>query len=161
MARRKKSKVSVPFTAVDVTALAKTNPYIQQLVGDAKLRKNVQTAVSSGKRAYGRLSNDKLPQDLLEDRKMHAELARALAATRDATITITKTKRRRVRKGLSAGRLLIIAGIGGTVAVVASESLRSKVLDLLFGAEEEFQYTPPPPNSTPASTGSGSTVGAT
>jgi hypothetical protein len=70
---------------------------------------------------------------------------------------MTKAQKRRARKGLSAGRILIISGIGGTVAVVSSEKLRSKVLDLLFGAEEEFQYTPPP-NSTPASTGS--TVGA-
>jgi hypothetical protein len=31
------------------------------------------------------------------------------------------------------------------VAVAASDSLRSKVLDALFGAEEEFQYSPPPP----------------
>jgi hypothetical protein len=154
---RKKSKGPVPFTVVDVATLAKTNPYIQQLVGDAKLRKNVQTAVASGKRAYGRLANDKIPHDLLEDRKLHADLAKALAATREATITITKTSRRRARKGLSAGRVIIIAGVGGTVAVVASEKLRSKVLDMLFGAEEEFQYSPPP-NSTPSN--AGSTVGA-
>jgi D-serine deaminase-like pyridoxal phosphate-dependent protein len=157
MARRKKSKGVVPFTTVDVAALAKNNPYIQQLVGDAKLRKNVQTAVASGKRAYGRLSNGKMPQALLEDRRLHADVARALAAARDATITVSKTSRRQARRGLSAGRVVIIAGVGGTVAVVASEKLRSKVLDLLFGAEEEFQYTPPP-NSTPADTGS--TVGA-
>jgi hypothetical protein len=157
MAKRKKSVGPVPFTMVDVATLAKTNPYVQQLVNDSKLRKNMQTAVASGKSAYGRLSNGKMPQALLEDRKMHADLARALAAARDATITMTKAQKRRARKGLSAGRILIISGIGGTVAVVSSEKLRSKVLDLLFGAEEEFQYTPPP-NSTPASTGS--TVGA-
>ena len=153
MASRKKSKGAVPFTAVDVATLAKTNPYIQQLLGDAKLRKNVQTAVASGKRAYGRASNDKKPQALLEDRKLHAELARGLAAARDATIVIVNTPRKGVRKGLTAGRVLIISAVGGTVAVVASEGLRSKVLDLLFGAEEEFQYTPPA-NSSPASTGS-------
>ncbi len=88
------------------------------------------------------------PHALLEDRKMHADAARALAAARDAAIAVTNAQRRRVRKGLSAGRVLIITGVGGTVAVVASEKLRSKVLDLLFGAEEEFQYTPPP-NSAP------------
>jgi hypothetical protein len=157
MARRKKSKAAVPFTAVDIATLAKTNPYIQQLVGDAKLRKNVRTAVASGKRAYSRISNGKLPDALLEDKRMHAEVARALGAARDATITITKTQRRRTRKGLSFGRVLVISGVGGTVAMVASEQLRSKVLDLLFGSEEEFQYTPPP-NSTPS--GTSSTVGA-
>jgi hypothetical protein len=158
MARGKKSKVVVPFTSVDLAALAKNNPYIQQLLGDAKLRKNVQTAVASGKRAYGRVSNGKKPQALLEDRRLHADLARALSAARDVTITVTKTSRRRPRKGLSFGRAVVIVGAGGTAAVVASEKLRSKVLDLLFGAEEEFQYTPPP-NSTPADTSS-TTVGA-
>jgi hypothetical protein len=44
--------------------------------------------------------------------------------------------------------------IGGALALAGSESLRSKVLDTLFGAEEEFQYTPPagtpaPPPASP------------
>ena len=30
------------------------------------------------------------------------------------------------------------------LALAVSEKLRSKVLDTLFGAEEEFEYTPPP-----------------
>ena len=48
--------------------------------------------------------------------------------------------------------LASIFGVG--VALGVSESLRSKVLDALFGAEEEFQYTPPPgtPVPPPAST---------
>jgi len=37
----------------------------------------------------------------------------------------------------------VIAGIGGGLALVGSEKLRSKVLDTLFGKEEEFEYTPP------------------
>ena len=46
-------------------------------------------------------------------------------------------RRRRKRKG----RLLLIAIIGGGIALAASEGLRKKVLDALFGAEEEFEYT--------------------
>ena len=45
-------------------------------------------------------------------------------------------------------RLVLLSLISGVGALVASESLRSKLLDMLFGAEEEFQYTPPA--STPA-----------
>jgi hypothetical protein len=41
--------------------------------------------------------------------------------------------------------MLLIAAIGGGLALVGSEKLRSKVLDTLFGAEEEFEYSPPPP----------------
>ena len=49
-----------------------------------------------------------------------------------------------------------ILGLAGTLALVGSEKLRSKVLDTLFGAEEEFEYTPPAtagttPPATPVS----------
>ena len=155
--RRKKSK-AVPFTAADVANLAKSNPYVNRLVEDPKLRKNVRTAISSGKSAYARLNNGKVEaRSLIADKKLHADIGRSLGAARDATITLTKAQRRRARKGLSAGRALVIAGIGGGVAIVGSEKLRSKVLDLLFGAEEEFQYTPPSNSGSAEST---STVGA-
>ena len=139
---------------------AKSNPFIQQLANDAKLRKNVRTAVSSSKRAYGRLANGKVPtKALLEDKKLHSDVSRALSAARDATLTIAQTQRKRARKGLTFGRVLILGGVGTGVAMAASGKLRSKVLDMLFGAEEEFQYTPPP--NSAASGSSSATVGAT
>jgi hypothetical protein len=158
MARGKKSK-AVPFNVADIANLAKSNPYFRQLSSDPKLRKNVQTAVSSGKRAYGRVANGKVPaRALLEDRKLHGEVGRALGAARDATLTLTKAQRKRAGKGLTFGRVLIVGAVGSGIAVATSEKLRSKVLDMLFGAEEEFQYTPPP-NS--ASSEANATVGAT
>jgi hypothetical protein len=36
-----------------------------------------------------------------------------------------------------------VALIGVGVAVATNEGLRGKVLDALFGSEEEFQYTAP------------------
>jgi hypothetical protein len=48
-----------------------------------------------------------------------------------------KKKKRRLRK------LLFLTIVGGGVALARSESLRSKVLDQLFGAEKEFNYSPP------------------
>ena len=45
------------------------------------------------------------------------------------------------------GRLMLVAILGGVVAIAVSEGLRNKVLDALFGAEEEFDYTS---NTTPA-----------
>ena len=71
------------------------------------------------------------------------------------TITLTEPPRKRARKGLTFGKTLLVAGIGGGAALVGSEKLRSKVLDVLFGAEEEFEYTPPaatPPPTTPPPT---------
>lgn len=40
------------------------------------------------------------------------------------------------------GRFLLLAIIAAVLAVTFSEGLREKVLDALFGAEEEFDYTP-------------------
>lgn len=150
--RRKRSR-AVPFNAADIANIAKSNPYAQRLIDDPKLRKNVRTAISSSKRAYGRVSNGKVPaRALLEDRKLHAEVGRALGAARDATITLSQSQRRRTRRGLTFGRKVMIAGIGGGLALAGSEKLRSKVLDLLFGAEEEFEYTPPANSGSSEST---------
>jgi hypothetical protein len=156
MAFRGKRSRAVPFNATDIANIARSNPYIQRLLDDPKLRKNVTTAVNASKSAYGRVNNGKIEASaLLEDKKLHSDLGRALGAARDATITLTQAGRRR-RRGLSFGRVLVLAGIGGGIAVAASEGLRSKALDMLFGAEEEFQYTPPsttPPAPTQTTVG--------
>lgn len=151
--RNKKSK-AIPFATPDVANIAKANPYIQRLIEDAKLRENVSRAVESTKSAYDRLANGKTPaKALLEDRKLQGDLRDALEALRDATIALTEAPKQRARKGLRLGRKLVIVSVGGALAVAGSEKLRSKVLDTLFGAEEEFEYTPPANTapSTPAS----------
>jgi hypothetical protein len=156
MARRRK-RSAIPFSAADIANIARSNPYIERLIEDPKLRKNVTTALNSSKSAYGRLSNGKVdPQALLQDKKLHSELGQALGAARDATIVLIGAQRRR-RKGLSFGRVLMLGAVGTGVALAASEGLRSKVLDMLFGAEEEFQYTPP---ATSSSSSQSAPVGA-
>jgi hypothetical protein len=56
------------------------------------------------------------------------------------------------------GSLLVVGFVGAGLALAVSEGLRKKVLDALFGAEEEFEYssttTPPAPAPTPAASGS-------
>ena len=155
MARRRKSK-AVPFNAADVANMAKSNPYLTRLIEDAKLRNNLRQAADSSRRVYDRLSSGKTsPKQLLEDKKVQADVRKTLESIRDATIMLTDAPRRQTRKGLTFGRTLLVAGIGGAAALVGSEKLRSKVLDLLFGAEEEFEYTPPaatPPTTTPPPT---------
>jgi hypothetical protein len=144
MPRRKKSK-SVPFNAADLAGIAKDNPYIHRLVEDASVRDKLKEAVDSGKHVYERLSDGKTSaKALFEDKKVQTDLRKALEAVRDVTIALTEAPQKRARKGLTFGRTLLIAGVGGGAALVASEKLRSKVLDVLFGAEEEFEYTPPP-----------------
>jgi hypothetical protein len=158
MPSKRKRSNAVPFNPADLANIAKSNPYVQRLLEDPKLRKNLTTAVNSSKSAYSRVSNGGVPsRALLEDRKLHADLGRALGAARDATLTLSEAQRKRTRKGLTFGRKLLFVGVAGGLALAGSESLRSKVLDLLFGAEEEFQYTPPANAAAPPPT---STVGA-
>jgi hypothetical protein len=55
------------------------------------------------------------------------------------------TPEKKGKCGPSLHHLLLLTIIGAVLALAVSEPLRSKVLDILFGAEEEFQYTPPSP----------------
>jgi hypothetical protein len=150
----KKKGKSVPFNASDLANITKANPYIQRLIDDSTLRDNVRTAIDSAKSAYDRLMNGKTPaKALIDDKKLQGDLRKAAEAVRDATKALTDAPRRRARKGKRLGRKLLIAVIGSGAALAGSEKLRSKVLDTLFGAEEEFQYTPPAssPATPPAS----------
>jgi hypothetical protein len=143
MARRKKSK-AVPFNAADVANIAKANPYIQRLIDDANLRDNVQKAIESSKKAYTRVSNGKAPaKALLEDKKLQNDLRDALEAIRDASMALSEAPKKRAKKARGFGRRVVVLGLGAGLALVGSEKLRSKVLDTLFGKEEEFEYTPP------------------
>ncbi len=155
--KRKKAGKAVPFSASDLTHITKTNPYIQRLIEDADLRENVRKGIDSTKSAYERLMNGKTPaKALVEDKKLQTDVKRAFEAIRQATEALSEAPKKRARKGLGLGRKLLVVAIGGGLALAGSETLRSKVLDTLFGAEEEFQYTPPAdspatPPATPVS----------
>jgi hypothetical protein len=147
--RRKKVKAAVPFNAGDVASIARSNPYIQRLIDDSNLRDNVQKAIESSKSAYSRLSNGKAPHKaLLEDKKLQKDLHEAFEAIRDATLALNEAPKKQAKKGRRFGRRIVIVGLGGGIALIGSEKLRSKVLDTLFGAEEEFEYTPPATTGT-------------
>jgi len=127
------------------------NPYVQRIIQDEELRDNMVVAFEAAKNAYGRLQNGKAPTKvLIEDKKLHKDLKRSADALRDATTALRDapkhSKPKAKRKG-GFGKLLLVAIIGSAVAIAVSESLRGKVLDALFGAEEEFDYTS---NTAPA-----------
>ena len=158
MSTRRKKSMPAPLKSVDISSITKATPYIQRLVQDAKLRENVRTAFDSSKSAYARLTNGKAPtKALLEDKKLQRDLQHAVEAVREATSALTEAPKKRARKGLGIGRKLLIAGLGAGLALAGSEKLRTKVLDTVFGKEEEFEYTPPP---AAASTPPSSPVGA-
>ena len=149
--RRKKVAKAVPFNTADLPDITKANPYIQRLLEDSELRDNVRTAVESGKSAANRLSSAKAPQRaLIDDKKLQHELRSAIEHARDAAMALSDApKRSKPKKKSGFGRKLLLIMIAAGLALALSEGLRSKVLDTLFGAEEEFQYTPPAGTPTP------------
>ena len=119
---------------------ARDNPYVQRLIQDAELRDNPREAYESSRSAYGRLANGKGPvRALTEDRKLQKELKAAAAALGAASVALREGPKRKRRGGI--GRKLLLLAIGAGLALALSEGLRKKVLDALFGAEEEFEYT--------------------
>ena len=154
--KRKKVAKAVPFSTSDLQNITKANPYIQRLIEDADLRDNITTVIDNSRSAYGRLVSAKNPQKaVLEDKKLHKDVSSAAEAVKNAASALSDApKHSKPKKKKHRVRTLLLLLIGGGAALAASEGLRSKVLDALFGAEEEFEYTPPAPtestNGTPA-----------
>ena len=128
-------------SAASAVAAAKDNPYVQRIVADDELRDNVRVALESAKSAYERLSNGKAPTKvIMDDKKLHKDLKAAAEALRDAGNALREAPKKKKRRG-GFGRKLMILFVGAGVALAVSGDLRSKVLDALFGKEEEFDYT--------------------
>ncbi|MEA2313737.1 MAG: hypothetical protein QOI03_429 [Solirubrobacteraceae bacterium] len=126
--------------AGEAARAAQRNQYVQRIVEDEKLRSNLIAAYGAARSAYGRMSNGKpATKALFEDRKLQRELKDAASALRDASSALREPKRTRRSGGI--GRKLVLVAVAGALAMMLSEGMRSKVLDLLFGAEEEFDYS--------------------
>jgi hypothetical protein len=124
--------------AGDLYEAARENPYVQRLIEDEDLRDNLRDAFNSAKKAYGRASgNGKgTVKAVTSDKKVQKEMRQAAEALQEARERLQKPKKKH-----RLGRLIMLALIGGVVALVVSEGARKAVLDALFGAEEEFEYT--------------------
>ena len=139
--------------AGDAARAAQRNQYLRRLVDDDQLRSNLIAAYGAARSAYGRMSNGKpATRALFEDRKLQRELKEAVDALRDASSSLREPPRRRRRRG-GLGRSLLLIVVAGGLAMVLSEGLRSKVLDMLFGAEEEFDYSSTTTPTEPAPAG--------
>jgi hypothetical protein len=126
--------------AGEAARAAQRNRYLQRLLEDEDLRGSLVTAYGAARSAYGRMTNGKpATQALFEDKKLQRELREAADALREASSSLREPPKRRRRGGF--GRSLLVLAAGGLLAIALSEGLRSKVLDLLFGAEEEFDYS--------------------
>lgn len=135
--------------ARDAVGAAGDNPYLRRLMEDEELRDSVRNAFDAAKDAYERLSrNGSVIDTAIDDKKVHKDLKQTAENLRDASNRLRgKEKKRRW------GRIIIIGLAGAALALVLSEGLRKAVLDKLFGAEEEFEYTSTTtPAPTPAAT---------
>ena len=131
---------------------AQRNRYLQRLLEDEELRGSLLTAYGAARSVYGRMSNGKpAGKALFEDKKLQRELREAANALRDASSALKEGPKKRRKGGL--GRSLLLLTIAAGLALVISEDLRSKLLDLLFGAEEEFDYSSSTAPAEPAPTG--------
>ena len=138
MASKKKKAAQAGAGAIAAGKAAKDNPYVQRLVDDEELRDNLRTAYESARKAYARMSNGKGPaKALLDDKKTQRQLKEAASSLKDAADALRGTRRRKRGRG----GMLIVLLVGAGLALALSEGLRKKVLDALFGAEEEFEYT--------------------
>jgi hypothetical protein len=148
----KKKVAKAGAKAGKTAAKARYNPYVQRIVEDDDLRDNILTAFESAKSAVGRLSNGKSPtSQIFDDKKLQKDIREAAYNVRDASVALRDAPKK--RRGGGIGRLLLLVLIGGGAALALSEGLRKKVLDALFGAEEEFEYTSSTtPSSEPATT---------
>ncbi len=153
MARGKNKATKAGVGAVASARAAAHNPYVQRLMDDDDLRQNLQDAYEAARKAYGRIDGKGPTKAVLDDRKTQKELKRAGKSLSEAADALRGAKGKRKRR--RRGGLLLVLLVGAGAAVAMSEDLRKRVLDLLFGAEEEFEYTsttmPPPAVPTPPS----------
>ena len=120
-------------------AAATTSPWVQRLAEDEELRDNFRVAFEAAKDAYERISDGKSPRELVDDKKLQKDLKQAAGALKEAGASLKDGPKKKPKKH-GFGRKLLVLAVGGAIALALSEDLRGKLLDLLFGKEEEFDY---------------------
>jgi hypothetical protein len=151
-AKKKAAKAGAAAAAV------RKSPYVQRIAEDEELRANLWSAYESARGAIGRLQNGKHPtRQIFDDKKLQKDIKAAAESFKEASVALRAAPKRK-RRGGGLGKLILLGVVSAGVALAVSEDLRKKLLDALFGAEEEFEYTsttaPSTPTNTPAGTSS-------
>ena len=116
-----------------------SNEYVRRLIEDEELRDSIRDAYDASQKAYGRIQKQKHPaKAVMDDKKTQKELREAAESLRAAS---DRLRGKKDKGGSVFGKLILIAIVGAVAAIVLSEDVRKAVLDRLFGAEEEFEYT--------------------
>jgi hypothetical protein len=115
-----------------------SNPYVRRLIEDEELRENIREAFEAARGAFQRMNGKGPAKALLDDKKVQRDLQTAAESLKEASDQL-RGKRR--GGGFGLGKALLVAIIGAALVLILSEDARRMVLDRLFGAEEEFEYT--------------------
>jgi hypothetical protein len=155
-AKKKAAKAGAAAAAV------RQSPYVRRIAEDEELRANLWSAYESARTAVGRLQNGKHPtKQIFDDKKLQKDIKAAAESFKEASVALREAPKRRKRKsGGGFGKLILLGVVGAGLALALSEDLRKKVLDALFGAEEEFEYTSTtaPATATPEASTSSTTT---
>jgi hypothetical protein len=131
-------------------AAATTSPWVQRLAEDEELRDNFRVAFEAAKDAYDRISDGKSPRELVDDKKLQKDFKQAADALKEAGSALKQGPKKQAKKRKGGfGRKLFVLAVGAAIAMALSEDLRTKVLDALFGKEEEFDYGSTAPSAGP------------
>lgn len=147
MAAKDKAELGAQQGQALIEAL-RDNPYVQRVINDAELRDQAKEAYDSAQSAYKRAAKAKRPvKALADDAKLQRELKTAFLAAQAVQLALRNAPSapkgaKSARRGGGLAKGLLVAVVGAGIALAASSSLRDKVLDLLFGPEETFDYVP-------------------
>ena len=119
---------SKPQQAKAAAEGAWSNEYVQRFVQDEELRANVRDALENARSAYARLNNGKSASKVvMEDKKFQKDLKNAADSLKEAGDALREGPKRKRRGGF--GKLVLLAIVGGGLAIALSEDVRNKVLD--------------------------------
>ncbi|WP_157260768.1 hypothetical protein [Patulibacter minatonensis] len=135
--------------------LAAREDAVRNLIENQDLHDDLRNLAEAAKAAYGRVSAN--PGALLQDKKVHSDVRAGTSALLDAKGQLggKPPKKKKGKFGL-----LFLTLIGSSVAVVTVPALRTKALDLVFGPEEELDYSVGAAAGTASANGNGATAGA-
>ena len=113
---------------------ARLAPYVEQLLDDDKVRKNIRRAADATREAYGRARGKKEASKTLKDRKVQRRVQEAMQAAGEVANRLARgpQKPKRTRRGRALAGLAI--GAGGLALALNSE-VRQKALALLGGED--------------------------
>jgi hypothetical protein len=140
MAKTSSKATQTADRATELYSTARQNPYVQRLIEDEELRDSLKNAFEAARGAYSRATgNGKGPvKAVTSDKKVQKDLRSAAENLREASEHLREPRK---RKKSRLGRLILFGMVAGIIALVVSEDARKTVLDALFGAEEEFEYS--------------------